>query len=171
MSRGDNPGEMGDGLPEVSLGTARTVKAVSAAYYQSCAILDNDRLNCWGGLGGALSRGELGYGDTMARGIVPGQMGDALPAVDFGAGRKVKMVSAASDNSCAVLDSGIVKCWGDNSIGELGVDDRVERGNMPGQMGDNLPAVDLGTGRTAVGILKSVSRTMCALLDDQTLKC
>jgi alpha-tubulin suppressor-like RCC1 family protein len=171
FSRGDNPGEMGDALPEVNLGTGRTVKVVSAAYYHSCAILDNDLLKCWGGLGGTISRGELGYGDTMARGIVPGQMGDALPAVDFGAGRKVKALSGASDNSCVVLDNGAVKCWGDNSIGELGVDDLVDRGNMPGQMGDSLPAVDLGTGRTAVGILESDSRTMCALLDNQTLKC
>jgi alpha-tubulin suppressor-like RCC1 family protein len=171
FSRGDNPGEMGDALPEVNLGTGRTVKVVSAAFYHTCAILDDDLLKCWGGEGGAVSRGELGYGDTMARGIIPGQMGDALPAVDFGAGRKVKAVSSASDNNCVVLDNGTVKCWGDNSIGELGLDDLVDRGNMPGQMGANLPVVDLGTGRTAVGLLKSISRTMCALLDNQTLKC
>ena len=171
MSRGDNPGEMGDALPEVNLGTGRTVKVVSAAAFHSCAILDNDLLKCWGGQGGTASRGELGYGDTRARGIVPGQMGDALPTVDFGPDRKVKAVSTAADNSCVVLDNATVKCWGDNSIGELGIDDLVDRGNMPGQMGANLPAVDLGTGRTAVGILKSSSRTMCALLDNQTLKC
>ena len=171
FSRGDNPGEMGDALPAVDLGTGRTVKVVSAAFYHTCAMLDNDLVKCWGGEGGAVSRGELGYGDTMARGDIPGQMGDDLPAVDFGAGRTVKAMSSASDNNCVVLDNGTVKCWGDNSIGELGLDDIRRPREQPGEMGDALPAVNLGTGRTAVGLLKSISRTMCALLDNQTLKC
>src|SRR3546814_20282370 len=37
-------------------------------------------------------------------------------------------------------------------------------------MGDNLPTVDLGTGRTAVAIAAGFTHT-CALLDDGSLKC
>ena len=37
-------------------------------------------------------------------------------------------------------------------------------------MGDNLTAVDLGAGRTAVAIAAGQEHT-CALLDDATVKC
>ncbi|KAJ1472093.1 hypothetical protein T484DRAFT_1841694, partial [Baffinella frigidus] len=37
-------------------------------------------------------------------------------------------------------------------------------------MGENLPAVDLGAGRTAVVVSAGYSHT-CALLDDATVKC
>ena len=43
------------------------------------------------------------------------------------------------------------------------------RGHAPETMGDNLPEVDLGTGRTAVSIRAGGERT-CAILDDGSLK-
>ena len=36
--------------------------------------------------------------------------------------------------------------------GQLGLGDTNDRGDAPGEMGGNLPAVDLGTGRTATAI-------------------
>ena len=44
---GDEPGEMGDNLAAVQLGTGRTAKAISAGSYHTCAILDNDQAKCW----------------------------------------------------------------------------------------------------------------------------
>jgi len=41
---GDHPDEMGDNLPYVDVGT---VKAITAAAYQTCAILDDDTVKCW----------------------------------------------------------------------------------------------------------------------------
>lgn len=47
----------------------------------------------------------------------------------------------------SVLDDATVKCWGKNEFGTLGVGDTTSRGNMAGQMGDNLLAVNLTFGR------------------------
>ena len=43
-------------------------------------------------------------------------------------------------------------------------------GDNSGEMGDNLPAVDLGTGRTATAISIGSQHT-CALLDNVSVKC
>jgi alpha-tubulin suppressor-like RCC1 family protein len=72
-------------------------------------------------------------------------MGDDLPVVDLGTGRTAKMISAGGEHTCALLDDDSVKCWGRNQYGQLGLGDTSNRGDGPGEMGDNLPVVDLGT--------------------------
>jgi hypothetical protein len=72
--------------------------------------------------------------------------------------------------SCAVLENHSLKCWGSNGAGALGLGDMNERGSAPGQMGDNLPALELGTGRSALAV-SAGSAGACAILDDRTLKC
>jgi alpha-tubulin suppressor-like RCC1 family protein len=74
------------------------------------------------------------------------------------------------DHSCALFQDGVVKCWGANSRGQLGYGDALNRGDVPGAMGDNLPAIALGTNRTAITIAAGGSHT-CAILDDESLKC
>jgi alpha-tubulin suppressor-like RCC1 family protein len=72
--------------------------------------------------------------------------------------------------TCALLDNNKVKCWGANWYGILGIGDGNTRGDGAGEMGDALPYVDLGTGRTAVAI--SVGHmAACALRDDGKLVC
>jgi cysteine-rich repeat protein len=166
VDRGDEPNQMGDYLPVVQLGTGRSARALSCGPNSCCAVLDDATLKCWG----ASPHGELGLGDTRFRGNTPGSMGDALPTVNLGAGRTVQAVSVGSAGACALLDHGTVKCWGDNTFGELGVGDTVPRGDEPNQMGDDLPAVDLGTGRFATAV-SSGEYSACALLDDDSVKC
>jgi hypothetical protein len=72
-------------------------------------------------------------------------------------------------HTCALLDDHRVKCWGYNGYGQLGLGDGVDR-VMPEDMGDRLPTVDLGTGRTAKAITAGRYAT-CALLDDGSVKC
>jgi alpha-tubulin suppressor-like RCC1 family protein len=167
---GDSPGEMGDALPTVALGTGRTAIAVSAAGDHTCALLDDARVKCWG----ANSSGQLGQGDTTTRGL--GAMGDALPAVSLGAGRTVTSISAGMSHNCAILDGGDVKCWGQGLRGQLGfVGATSVIGDESGEMGDALPEVDLGEGRTATAVGASAVAAQeahsCALLDDGTVKC
>lgn len=164
--RGDVPAEVGDGLPTVNLGTGRTAKALSLGYRHSCAILDDDTLKCWGWN----FYGQLGLSSNTDRGDQAAEMGDALPVVALGAGRHAVRVTAGYLNTCAILDDGTSKCWGDNTHGQLGVGDKLVRGNKVNQMGDALPALSLGTGRTAQRITLGVSHA-CALLDNGTVKC
>lgn len=79
-------------------------------------------------------------------------------------------ITTGRDHSCALLENHQVKCWGENSYGELGQGDQKFRGQAPGGMGDELPFVQLGTGRTAKAISAGRYST-CALLDDDTVKC
>ncbi len=160
------PGQMGDNLAPIDLGTGRTAVAVAAGSAHTCAVLDNGDLKCWG----YNNRGQLGLGDTAPRGGNPGEMGDNLPAVDLGTGRTAVTVSAGANSTCAILDNGDLKCWGYNPSGILGLGDTAPRGDNPGEMGDNLPAVDLGTGRTATSVVISAIQT-CAILDNGNLKC
>ncbi len=165
-SRGAAPDQMGDDLPAVDLGNGRTATAITAGHGHTCALLDNGTVKCWG----RNDYGQLGLGDTESRGNAPGQMGDNLPAVDLGTGRTATAITNGDLRTCALLDDGTIKCWGRNESGNLGLGDTADRGDAPGEMGDDLPAVDLGTGRTATGVTAGTNHT-CALLDNGTIKC
>jgi E3 ubiquitin-protein ligase HERC3 len=147
-NRGDGPGEMGDSLAAVSLGTGRNATAVACGWYHSCVILDDGQLKCFG----YNNYGQLGQGDTINRGDGPGEMGDSLAAVSLGTGRNATAVACGGYHSCVILDDGRLKCFGYNSYGQLGQGDTSNRGDGPGEMGDSLAAVSLGTGRTATAV-------------------
>jgi alpha-tubulin suppressor-like RCC1 family protein len=163
---GDGPGEMGNALAPIDLGTGRTARAITAGSEHTCALLDNNTVKCWGN-GGA---GRLGQGNEDNLGASDGQMGDALQPISLGTGRTARAVTAGSQHTCALLDNGAVKCWGDGLLGQLGQGDPNARGDEPGEMGNALLPIDLGTGRTARAITAGSAHT-CALLDNRTVKC
>lgn len=69
---------------------------------------------------GQNSRGQLGQGDAIVRGLLPNELGDALLAVDFGAGLTATEIVTGCQHACAILDDGSVKCFGYNNYGQLG---------------------------------------------------
>jgi hypothetical protein len=164
--RGFLPGEMGDALPAVALGSGRHARSISCGARHTCAVLSDGSVECWG----ANARGELGQGDVTPRGVAPGQMGDALIPVDLGTGRTARSLAAGDDYTCATLDDNSVKCWGDNSAGNLGLGDTASRGDAAGEMGDSLARVDLGPGNAASAVVAGWSHT-CALLESGRVKC
>jgi alpha-tubulin suppressor-like RCC1 family protein len=70
---------MGAALPAVDFGPGRTALQLTAGGIQTCARLDDGSVKCWG----SNNFGQLGLGDTQARGDGPGEMGAALPAVQL----------------------------------------------------------------------------------------
>jgi hypothetical protein len=160
---GDGPGEMGDALAAVDLGTGRTAQAVAAGDAHTCAILDDATLRCWG----AGDDGRLGSGDALAR----GDEADKAPhLVALGTGRTAASISAGRAHSCAVLDDGTLRCWGYSASGQLGLSSDTTVGDQAGEMGDALAAVALGSGRTVLAVAAGDAHT-CAVLDDATLRC
>jgi alpha-tubulin suppressor-like RCC1 family protein len=129
-------------------------------------LLDTSGVKCWG----HNLYGQLGQGNTDFLGDDPGETGDAVPVVDIGTGLKAIAVATGARQTCVHLQSHNVKCWGWNDYGQLGLGDVATRGDAPGEMGDALPLVDLGTGRTVVE-LAAGSFFECARLDDGEIKC
>lgn len=165
VDAGKVPGTMGDKLPPVALGTGRTAIDISAATTHTCALLDDSTVKCWGkGI-------YLGLESEDNHGGVKGGMGDNLPPVKLGAGAKVSRMGASTSGTCALLVGGAVKCWGDEACGVEAVN---YLGDAPGEMGDALPALDLGTDGTALDVIRggsSLQEVACALLVDGRLKC
>lgn len=64
-----------------------------------------------------------------------------------------------------------LQCWGYNEKGQLGLGDNETRGGLNefAEMGENLPAVDVGTGEAIVAMGLGASHT-CAVLDGGALK-
>jgi hypothetical protein len=134
--------------------------SISVGRVHACAVLDDHALKCWGDN----SSGQLGLGDTRPRGRDASEMGDALPAVDLGTGRTAVAVAARSYATCALLDDGSVKCWG-----QLGTSAASIVGDQPGELGDHLARVDLG-GRAATSIALG-DHEACAATADGGLVC
>ena len=143
----------------VNLGPGRSGRAVVAGDYHTCAILDDGSVRCWG-FG---ANGRLGYAST-ANMLSPA----AAPAVDLGPGRRATAITAGASHTCAILDDGSVRCWGNGVSGRLGY------GNQS-TIGDNeTPAaagpVDIGAGRRAIAISAGDFHT-CVIRDDASVLC
>ena len=141
-------------------------RAIYSGMGHTCAILEDHKIQCWG----KNDNGQLGLGDTTNRGDNSNEMGQNLPYVDLGSGAQVMQLALGSNHTCALLETGVVKCWGDNYYGQLGKDNRNDLGDGSGEMGSSLTAINLGTSRRALKI-SSQGNTSCAVLDNGTAKC
>ncbi|MBI2606672.1 MAG: hypothetical protein HYW49_11400 [Deltaproteobacteria bacterium] len=181
VNRGDSGAvghEMGDALPYVDLGAGRTVVQLVTGNSFTCAILDSgaggSRVKCFG----YNPYGQLGLGDSNDHGNSPASLGDALSTVDLGTingdgtggSLYAVKISAGVSHVCATLNNSKAKCWGYNYYGQLGLGHNASMGTSPLTMGDFLPYVELGTGKTALDI-KAGGLDTCALLNDRTVKC
>lgn len=104
----------------IDLGDGRTAVEVAAGGNHTCALLDNDDVKCWGDN----DYGELGQGDTIARGIAPNQMGDNLAPISLPAGWTLHSISLGYYHSCALVSEvgsvDNIVCWGANFAGQVG---------------------------------------------------
>jgi len=83
----------------------------SAGYEQTCALVDNASVKCWG----RNNYGQLGIDNNTDMGKKSGEMA-LLPTVNLGTGRTATAIAAGYYHSCALLDNASVKCWGYNSL-------------------------------------------------------
>lgn len=161
ISRGDGAGPSTSTLPTVNLGAGRKAVALAAADFHTCAILDDGSARCWG----RNDYGQLGQGAvTPALGDEAGEMA-ALQPIDLGAGRKVLDIAVGQFSTCARLDDATVKCWGDNTRGQLGRGNLLPLGVAPGDIAAAAP-VALGAGGVPVQISMGHYHA-CVVLEDE----
>lgn len=190
---GANDSEMGNSLSYISLGTEDgtnngtelTVKAITTGKEHTCAILNNNKVKCWG----FNEKGQLGLDNSAADvGGNAGEMGNSLSYINLGTedgtnnGTELtaKAITATGANhTCAILkNNDKVKCWGFNEKGQLGVGSIANVGVNSNEMGNSLPYVELGTTDgtdngtelTAKAITTGQDHT-CAILSNDKLKC
>jgi alpha-tubulin suppressor-like RCC1 family protein len=86
------------------------VKQVVAGSAYTCALLTTGAVRCWGRCG------AYAYGNCEPIGDneTPAEAGDAL------LGGSALHLSAASTHTCALMTDDSVRCWGEDSYGELG---------------------------------------------------
>jgi alpha-tubulin suppressor-like RCC1 family protein len=107
-------GNLGDGTrtdrykPTQVKGLSKGVASISATSYgHTCALTRAGSVKCWGWN----VNGQLGDGNTT----------DSYTPVNVkGTSRNVIAVAVGGEHSCAVTNSGAVKCWGSDYYGELG---------------------------------------------------
>ncbi|KAJ1464996.1 regulator of chromosome condensation 1/beta-lactamase-inhibitor protein II, partial [Baffinella frigidus] len=140
---------------------------ISKTRLLTCALFTNvSKVKCWGGC-----YQGCGYGNVQNIGSQPGDMGSNLPFVDLG-DFPVVSVSVGNEFACALSDAGRVKCWGTNTVGSLGQGDTTIRGDSPGEMGSNLPTVDVGDGApTSVVSVHCGESHVCAVISNGDVKC
>ena len=88
-----------------SANTATPMTAAGANF--SCSLNADGAVSCWG----ANNSGQLGNGSTIA---------SSTPVAVAGLMNGVSAISLGSGHACALLNSGTVRCWGNNAAGQLG---------------------------------------------------
>ena len=146
--------QLGDGgvterrVPVVVAGLAESVKAIAAGGGHSCALLQSGGVQCWG----RNSNGQLGNGANLNQ---------ATPVAVTGLAGAVTALAAGANHTCALLQSGAVQCWGDNTNGQVGDQTTVSR---------NVPTAINGLAGQAKGIVAGLDHT-CAILNDGRVQC
>ena len=93
------------------LADARLIRIAVGAEH-ACAVDDRGRAYCWGSNG----RGQLGVGDAVAGSEVP----VSVDTSGVLSGKRLVLIGAAADTSCALDDTGTLYCWGANDRGQMG---------------------------------------------------
>lgn len=113
----NNSGQVGDGshfdrlTPVDVSGLTSGVAAVSVGYYHACALTTGGGVKCWGDNGS----GQLGDGTNVASSTPVDVEGLTSGVTAIATGLNDDHL----DHTCALAGGG-VKCWGDNTYGQLG---------------------------------------------------
>lgn len=134
-------GQLGDGTKAsrrtsvAVVGLSAPVRTVAGGGSHTCALTTTGGVKCWG----SNSSGQLGDGTTTDR---------ATPVDVGGLTSGVVAIGAGSAHTCALLQTGGVKCWGANTSGQLGINWRASRQELtPADVSElQLGAVDLAVG-------------------------
>jgi alpha-tubulin suppressor-like RCC1 family protein len=89
------------------------VRQVAVGRDHACALLTNGQVRCWG----RGQHGQMGNGTTTEANLLPVVVRNATGSAPL---QNVTQVSAEDDHTCALLETGQVRCWGANAEGQMG---------------------------------------------------
>jgi alpha-tubulin suppressor-like RCC1 family protein len=143
-----------------------TKVVVSAGTLDSvCALTTHGTVECWGDN----ARGELGNGTTgtpTSLALPPLGGADVATPVPNLSG---VIDLAVGSPTCALLSDGTIKCWGDNTYGELGIGTTTGPQTCAGWPCATTPVAVLGlTDATAIATGDGFA---CALMADGSIDC
>ena len=96
-----------NGVPVEVAGLDRSVKTLGLGSNHTCAVTRSGGAKCWGDN----TAGQAGDGTLVSR---------AAPTDVVGLTSGVVAIGGSQLATCALLSTGVVKCWGDDSLGGLG---------------------------------------------------
>jgi len=143
-------------LPDVDVGGVAT--RVVVGKYHSCAILEEGKLRCWGWN----NKGQLGYGHK--RTIGDNETPASVKPVPLD--EPVKDIALGRLHTCALLESGAIRCWGWNSKGQLGLGHKRDIGDNEAVL--SVPPIDIGG---EVAQIVAGDNHTCARLVDGHVRC
>jgi RHS repeat-associated protein len=127
---------------------------ISAGSNHVCALLVGGQVTCWG----SDATGQLGNGATTGSVLSP-------PApITLPTGTTAAAVSAGTDFTCVLLDTGQVTCWGSDGYGQLG------NGATTGVITAPPAPITLPAGTTALQVSAGTTHA-CALLNTGGVTC
>jgi alpha-tubulin suppressor-like RCC1 family protein len=127
--------------------------AIAAGRLHSCATLKDGQVKCWGANSSFQVSPELPAESSVGTPVVVGQIDHA------------RMVAAGSTQTCAVDETGGIRCWGSNAYGVFGDGTYANPGG---------PTMEVGRVKgvsTAVSVSIGQNDHACALLSDRTVVC
>jgi alpha-tubulin suppressor-like RCC1 family protein len=126
------------------LGAVESIDTQGDTFF--CALMRDGSARCWG-FGGGFPGASAEFSPNEA---------ERIAGIEGG-----RQVVAGQGHACALTNAGVL-CWGDNSVGQLGVD--------PGQLFDSATplAVDVGANVTAIDAGDNFT---CALLTNGRVRC
>jgi len=159
----------------VDLGVGITASKIVAGDLHVCVIIQpSQQMKCWGN--GFYH--QLGTVSLNNIGDEPNEMGDNLTALNFGLQYFVSDIAAGASFTCALFTNSQLKCFGDNSLTQLGYGDTCNRpssGSACPTTLQTLPAVNLGTGiiptQVALGAGHACSIVTSTTFTGSRMKC
>lgn len=153
------PNQFADAIDHASVNGLKQIVAGDA---HTCVLTGQGRVRCWGDN----QHGQLGYGNATDVGDAPTRLphtaGDVpLPVID----PAIQLV-AGNNHTCALLQSGLIYCWGFNLYGQLGY-------SRKDNLADGEPVTSFGyvsLGGIATKIAAGGDHT-CAIMQAGALRC
>lgn len=137
---------------------------ISSGHSHTCKVSSQGKIICWGSneFGKLGTDQNLNSSENTSFPYMP-----FVPVNPFGSEDNFISVSAGNNHTCGLTDNGIIKCWGSNSDGQLGIASSVSTSSSPEQIKnasgsiDNIRYIQVSSG----------GNHTCALTSDRLVRC